>query len=113
MISNGIILAIFSGILVGVSIFLQKMGSNDSSSLVKQLISPKWILGVGIAIVSFVFYLWALSMERISLVQPIINISLIVLIFLEYFIMKIKLNIHSKIAIILFFIGVFFQVGII
>jgi uncharacterized membrane protein len=113
MFSQGILLALVSGIIVGVSVFLQKLGVDESNDLFSQIKSFKWLLGAVLAGCSFIIYLWAVSLDRISLIQPIMNISLIVILFLEYAIMKIEFHKYSIIAIILFFIGIILQVGLI
>ena len=102
----GIILEIISAILTAIGIFLQKIGLKKVKKWKDVLKSHKWIIGYSLFILAFFFYALALKYERISIIQPVGNLSIIFLVILEIMFLKENIKKNEVFALILFFIGV-------
>jgi len=103
----GILLAIIFAILTAIGIFLQKIGLKKVKKWKDVIKSYKWILGYLFFIMAFFFYVFALKYERLNIIQPIANFSIIVfLIILEFVFLKKKIKNLEIFALILFFIGI-------
>jgi len=98
-------LALLAGIFAGFSLFLQKIGLQKVKRWQDTLLSFNWLFGTLLAGVSFIFYLMALRVERIAITQPLVNISVIVLVLLEIKFLKEEIKKYEIIAIMLFFLG--------
>ena len=95
-----IVLALIAAFLIGISLFLQKCGAK------KLFLSPKWLLGTFLAAVSFFIYLLALKLGgRLVIIQPLINVSLLVLVVLEIVFFKDKIKKYEILSLFLFFLG--------
>ena len=101
-----LIIVIISTIMSGISLFLQKIGFLTIKKGKKIFFSFKWLLGTVLMLISFFMYLLALKIERIVIIQPLLNISILVLIILEAIFLKTKLKIYEIFSIILFMIGI-------
>ena len=102
----GIVLEIISAVVSGIGIFLQKLGLEKVKSWKDILKSYKWILGYSLFIPSLILYMIALKYERLSIIQPLSNLSIIVLVILEIMVLKEKIKKQEIFALILFFIGI-------
>lgn len=105
---EGIIFAFLSSVISGISLFLQKMSLKKINNWKQAIKSPKWLFSISITLVSFYFFLLALKLERIIIIQPISYTSLFVTIFLEILVFKEKLDLYEILAIMIFFIGALF-----
>ncbi len=103
----GIVLTIIFSILASIGIFLQKIGLKKIKKWKDVIRSQKWVLGYLFFIMAFFFYVFALKYERLSIVQPIANFSIIVvLIIFEFVFLKEKIKNREIFALILFFVGI-------
>jgi len=102
----GIVLIIISAIISGLSLFLQKIGFLNVKKGKRVFFSFKWILGTSLMTLSYLIYLIALKFERLVITQPLLNISIIVLVMLEAIFLKSKLKKYEIFSIVLFIIGV-------
>jgi drug/metabolite transporter (DMT)-like permease len=102
----GIILIIFSAIVTAIGIFLQKIGLKKVKKWKDVIKSYKWMLGYSLFIPGFIFYILALKYERLSIIQPISNFSIIVLVILETIFLNEKIKKHEIFALFLFFTGI-------
>lgn len=103
-----IALALIVAFLNGISLFLQKLG------IKKMFFSPKWLLGTLLSVASFFVYLFALKLGgRLVIIQPLVNVSLIFLVFMEIIFFKSKIKRYEILSFALFFLGlVMLQVGV-
>ncbi len=113
------ILAIITAILIGVAASLQKAGLNklgrvrfrgfnkkSIKGLAKQLLKARlWIFGLLISIIPGLLYMWLLSVEDVSVINPLISLSLVVILFNGYFFLKERLNIKQLIGAVGLIIG--------
>lgn len=102
----GVFLTIIAAILIGIGVFLQKISLGKISVWKDIFKSYKWVLGYLICIFSFFLYLLALKYERLSIVQPLVNFSIIILIMLEAIFLKEKIKGREIFVLILFFTGI-------
>jgi uncharacterized membrane protein len=102
----GILLELVSATLSAVGTILQKEGLQKIKKWKDVLKSRRWILGYAILYSSFIFYVLALKYERLSVIQPIGNFSIIALVILEFVFLKERLKTKEIIALILFFSGI-------
>lgn len=102
----GILLEIISAILSASGTFLQKVGLQKVKKWKDIIKSKRWIIGYSLFAPSFLFYVLALKYERLSIIQPLGNFSLIVLIMLETVFLNEKIKRHEFIAFALFFAGI-------
>ena len=102
----GIYLEIISAFLTAIGIFLQKIGLKKVKKWKDVIKSHKWIVGYCFFILAFFFYASALKYERISIIQPVGNLSIIFLIIFEIMFLKEKIKKSEIFALIIFFIGV-------
>lgn len=72
-------LALLSALLAGLAVTLQKSGitAAESFSVRGLLKSKKCLLGMILAAASFAPYLAALSLERLSIIQPLVSSSVL------------------------------------
>jgi uncharacterized membrane protein len=104
----GILFAFISSILLGIALFIQKISLIKITKWKQVFKSPKWLLSIFLTFISFCFSLLALKFERLIIIQPISNVSLLVIVLLEIFVLKDKISIYEILSIILFFIGSLF-----
>jgi uncharacterized membrane protein len=102
----GIILEIASAILTAAGVLLQKIGLKKVKKWKDVLKSKKWMIGYLLFAPAFILYALALKYERLSIIQPLGNLSLIALVILEIIFLKEKVKKHEFFAFALFFIGV-------
>jgi uncharacterized membrane protein len=103
-----IALAVFSAFLAGLSVTLQKAGITAAASFSAGglLRSRKWLLSVCLAGASFALYFAALSMERLSVIQPLIATSVIFAALASHHINAEKLTVKGALAVALVFAGI-------
>jgi uncharacterized membrane protein len=97
-----IALAVLSAFLAGLSVTLQKAGITSAASFR----SKKWLLSALLAGTSFVFYFAALSMERLSVIQPLIATSVIFAALTSHHINAERLTAKGALAVALVFAGI-------
>ncbi len=100
-----IILALLAAIFGGIGLFLQKIGLKKIKKIKNIFFSFKWLSGTLAIVTSFFLYLLALKIGRLVIVQPLINISILILVFLEIVFLKTKIKKYEILALFLFFIG--------
>jgi len=99
-----ILLGLLSAFFAGVALFLQKIGIKNE--IKKTFLSPKWLLGTFLSIVSFFIYLLALKLGgRLVIIQPLINVSILFMILLETVFLKNKIKWYDILSLLLFFFG--------
>ena len=87
-----IILALITAILTGAAITLQKAGLNKTKKT-KDLIKNKtWIIGIILSGVPAILYTWLLSVEEVSIITPLVSLSLAVILFNGYYFLNEKLT---------------------
>jgi len=103
-----IALAVLSAFLAGLSVTLQKAGITSAASFSAGglLRSKKWLLSALLAGTSFVFYFAALSMERLSVIQPLIATSVIFAALTSHHINAERLTAKGALAVALVFAGI-------
>jgi len=102
----GISLALIAATFSGIALFLQKSGLKKIEKPLDAIKSKEWIIGTVLLLISFIFYISSLRIEKLVIIQPILNFSIIVLIFLESFVSKYKLTKHEMLSLTLFLVGV-------
>ena len=102
----GILLEIGSAVLTAIGIFFQRIGLKKVKKWRDVLKSHKWILGYSLFIPALLLYLLALNFERLSIIQPVGNISIIILFLLEAIFIKERVKKREIFALALFFIGI-------
>lgn len=108
----GILLALLSSLITGISMFVQKVSLIKINNWKQAISSPKWLFSLFLTIVSFFFFLLALKLERLIIIQPMTYTSFFIVVILEIFFLKEKLNLYEILAIILFFTGALFITNI-
>ena len=83
---TGIVLILAAAACTGTAILLQKHGLRGG--LRAALHSPKWLAGTVIGAAGFGFYALALANERITIVQPLLNLSLVMVAATEVLVLR-------------------------
>ena len=94
-------------VLLGISLFLQKYSNVHSKSWFRLFTNPKWISAALLAFVSFVVYMYVLGGERISVVQPLMSLSIVIAMILSAVFLKEKIKKMDGFAFLLIIIGLF------
>jgi drug/metabolite transporter (DMT)-like permease len=110
---NAVILAVIAAVLTGTAMSLQKAGLNKLGKvkkinlrLVKKLIKNKlWMTGLIISGIPVVLFTWLLSFEEVSVINPLMSLSLLVILFNGYFFLKEKLTTKQLIGAVSLIIG--------
>lgn len=103
-----VVLAIIAAVIGGLSLSLQKLGL-DRIRMVrpKYLIKSKiWLAGILLALTSFTVYIFALSMGKIAIIQPLMETAMIFSIIFNYLLFREKLSRFEIICFSLVFIGI-------
>jgi uncharacterized membrane protein len=104
----GIMFAFLSALITGISLFLQKVSLIKINNWKQAITSPKWLFSISLNLPAFYFFLLALKIERLIIIQPITYASLFVTVLLEIIILKYKMNLYEVSAIVLFLTGALF-----
>lgn len=104
----GVILAILAAILFGISTGMQKYSLERISkfSIRKMLFNKKWFSSLIVGGIGILFYLFAMRIAELSLVQSIISLTLIVQVLIGFAFFKEKLGVIEWLAIIMVVAGV-------
>lgn len=102
----GIVFALISAVCYGLMSAIQKycLSSLKKFSLKKLVKNKFWLFSILVGFIGMLFYLLALRFAQLTIVQPLLSISLIIPVLIGYFSFKEK-NV-SWISIILILIGV-------
>jgi len=104
-----IVLVIFGTVLGAFgSLYLKKGAKSFDLNLLKQLRNKELIIGIVLFVVSAPFYIYGLSIERLSIVYPITSLTYIWVAFLSLKFLGEKMNWHKWLGIILIMAGIFF-----
>ena len=102
----GMIVALIAAMLIGIGIPLQRVGLKNMKFGLGLLRSKYWVLGSIICAVAFLVYYISLSMEKLSIIQPLINTSIMFTVIFGYLFLKEKSNKTELLLIIMIFVGV-------
>ena len=72
----------------------------------KILKSKRWLFGSLLGLASFALYLFSLNMEKVSIVQPIINVSIIFVTVLDAVFLKEKITKLEMLSIAFVLLGI-------
>ena len=100
----GASLVMAAAVAAGMGIILQKRGIGDH--IESTIHSPLWLTGIGLDLTGFGLYFLALHVDRISIIQPLMTSSLLVVALAELFLFEEKPAIRDIVAIFLFMIGI-------
>jgi len=81
-------LVIVAACMVGLGTVMQKIGLDRVGRLMDAWKSPFWDGGTLILASGFLFYLTALQTEPLAIVQPLMNVSIFVIVFIEFVFLK-------------------------
>jgi uncharacterized membrane protein len=103
-----VVLALLAALLSGLSVTMQKSGitAAESFSVRGLLKSKRCVLGGILAVASFVPFVIALSMERLSIIQPLVSSSVLFAAVVGHHIKMEKVDAKGVLAIIAVFAGV-------
>jgi uncharacterized membrane protein len=103
-----VITAIFIAFLFGLCAFFQKIGLKEIKefSIKGMLKSRKWLIGILIGGIGALLYLYAIQKIEITLLQPILNLSLIFPVVFGKLILKEEITKKELVGIIIIVIGV-------
>ena len=106
--SLGIILAVASSILFGISILLQHHGlqSMKKFSFKKMLMNPRWIASMVVGVVGIGLYVFALKIADISTVQPVTSLNMVVTILGGVLFFKEKIGGRQWLMLLLVIVGI-------
>ena len=104
----GILIAILVALLFGLCAFFQKVGLKEISefSIKGMLKSKKWLIGILIGGIGALLYLYAIQKVEITILQPILNLSLVFPVILGRLILKEEITKKELVGIIIILIGV-------
>ncbi len=88
------------------SLFLKKGAKHFNFNIFKQLRNKPLILGIFLFVLSSVFYIYALSMERLSLLYPITSLTYIWVALVSIKFLKEKINKYKWLGIVLIILGI-------
>ncbi|MFH1630729.1 MAG: EamA family transporter [Candidatus Aenigmatarchaeota archaeon] len=100
-------------LLMGASIFLQKHANIEAKSWRKLFTNPRWLVAVLLALAAFLVYFIVLGSERLTIVQPLISIHIIVAMILAAIFFKEKISKTDVIGFITIFIGLLMISGVV
>ena len=101
---NGIFLVLAAAACMGTAILLQKRGLRGGFR--KSVRSPAWLAGTAIGAAGFIFYVLALANERITIVQPLVNLSLVLVAAAEVLVLRERATAAELAGIGMFLAGV-------
>ena len=90
------------------SVFLKKGAKNFNFNILKQLRNKYLIFGVLLFVLSSVAYIYALSMERLSVLYPVTSFTYILVALFSVWLLKEKMNKYKWLGIILIILGIIF-----
>jgi drug/metabolite transporter (DMT)-like permease len=104
----GIILAIIAAILFGISTGIQKYSLERISafSIRKILMNKKWLSSLLVGAVGILFYLVAMRVAELSVVQSVISLTLIVQVLIGFIFFREKMVKIEWLAVIVVIAGV-------
>lgn len=102
---NGIVFALLVPVFTGLALVLQRR-AHIKFNLRNVFKSRLWLSGMFLDIVGFLLYAMALSLERISIVQPLMALSLAVTAVVERLVRQSKNNALDYMAVLLIIIGI-------
>lgn len=114
-----VLLTIFAAFFYGVSVALQKKGIGRISGkkirlfkkysvnwkIVKKLLNKYFLFGIGIGFVGTLMWLKAMSIGEISVIQSLLNLSIVVTWIVGIVYLKERLNSKEWFAVLLIFAG--------
>jgi len=104
----GIVLAVASAVLFGVSVAVMKYSFEKSKKFsLKEMLNLKWISSFVIGIIGVFMYMAALNMEPLSTVQPISSLTIIIPIIAGVVWFKEKLEVRKWFALAITIVGIF------
>jgi uncharacterized membrane protein len=103
-----VILAIIAAVIGGLSLSLQKLGLDKIDKIrPKYLIKSKiWIAGILLALTAFTIYIFALSIGKIAIIQPLMETAMVFTIIFNYLLFREKLDRFEIICFLLIFVGI-------
>ncbi|MFQ6020508.1 MAG: EamA family transporter [Candidatus Aenigmatarchaeota archaeon] len=103
-----VILAIIAAVIGGLSLSIQKLGLDKVKKIrPKDLIKSKtWIAGILLALTGFTIYIYALSVGKIAIIQPLMETAMVFSIIFNYLLFREKLSRFEGFCFILVFIGI-------
>jgi drug/metabolite transporter (DMT)-like permease len=104
------IFLVIAGTVVGAfgSLYMKKGAKNFDMNLLKQLRNKELILGLALFVISAPFYIYGLSLERLSILYPITSLTYIWVAFLSLKFLGEKMNWQKWCGIFLIVLGIFF-----
>ena len=102
---NGIVFALFAPIFTGLGMVLQRR-AHIKFSLRNVFKSRLWLGGIMLDVLGFFMYSLALSLERISIVQPLLVFSLAVTAIVERLLRQTRNTFLDYFAILLVLVGI-------
>lgn len=101
-----VLIATFSGAFS--SLFMKKGAERFNFNLFEQLRNKDLILGVALFLAGFLIYVYALTLEKLSLLYPITSLTYVWIAFISMKLLHEKMNLYKWIGISLIIIGIFF-----
>ena len=101
-----IIIALVAAVLVGLGLSFQRIGLKKNKFSLRMLKSKNWMFGSALATIAFILYYYALGIGKLSIIQPIINISIVFAAVFGYFFLKEKSSSKELLLILIIFLGV-------
>ena len=102
----GIVLALVAAVLIGIGISFQRIGLKGTKFSLRLLRSKYWVIGNSIAVLAFLIYYFALTVEKLSIIQPLINTSIVFTVIFGYLFLREKSNKTELLLLLIIFFGV-------
>lgn len=104
------IILVLIGSFIGTfgSLYLKKGAKHFNFNILKQLKNKHLILGIFLFVLSSVFYIYALSMERLSLLYPLTSLTYIWVALVSIKFLRERMNKHKWLGIAMIILGIFF-----
>ena len=80
----GIVLALVAALIIGLGLSYQRIGLKNTKFGLKLLRSKQWLFGSALATLAFLVYYLALTVEKLVIVQPLINTSIVFTVIFGY-----------------------------
>jgi drug/metabolite transporter (DMT)-like permease len=100
-----VLIATFTGAFS--SLYMKKGADKFNFNILQQLKNKGLIIGVALFFAGFVVYVYALSMEKLSLLYPITALTYVWTAFISIRFLKEKMNLHKWLGIALIILGIF------
>ena len=109
MLNTLAIILVIAGTLIGAfgSLYLKKGARHFNFNILKQLKNKNLILGLVLFVISALFYIYALSMERLSMLYPITSLTYIWVALISIKFLGEKMNKYKWLGVILIILGIF------